>query len=102
VREEHGITAARSELLEFEDRVFLQSERFDRVGNDGRRGVVSLYSVDLVRYGELDSWAQAAARLHAEGLLSAKVSERITLLDTFGSLIASSDFCERGAARPRC
>jgi hypothetical protein len=88
---DHGIPTARSELLEYGEQVFLQSERFDRVGNEGRRGVVSLYSVDTARYGMLDSWLAAATRLSAERLLSVADTERLALLDTFGGLIANSD-----------
>jgi DNA-binding transcriptional ArsR family regulator len=87
----HGIPAARSELLECGERVFLQTERFDRVGAAGRRGVASLYSIDVERFGRLDNWSLAAQRLRAEGLLSPQDAERITLLDTFGDLIANSD-----------
>jgi hypothetical protein len=50
VLNEHGITGARSELLEYDWRVFLQSERLDRLGADGRRGVASLNCIDLDRY----------------------------------------------------
>jgi len=88
---ESGIAAARTELLECKDQVFLQSERFDRVGADGRRGVATLYSVDLEYYGKLDSWTQSAARLHSDRLLSPADAELITLLDVFGALIANSD-----------
>jgi DNA-binding transcriptional ArsR family regulator len=91
VLNEHGVAAARSELLEYSGQVFLQSERFDRSGANGRRGVASLYSVDVSRYGMLDRWSLAAQRLHAEGLLSQQDLERITLVDTFGGLIANSD-----------
>ena len=86
-----GIAAAQTELLECNDQVFLQSERFDRVGAEGRRGVVTLYAVDLDRYGKLDSWTQSASRLCADRLLSPADTELITLLDVFGALIANSD-----------
>jgi hypothetical protein len=91
VLDEFGIAAARSELLEYSGQVFLQSERFDRIGANGRRGVASLYSVDVARYGMLDRWSLAAQRLHADGLLSRQDLERITLIDTFGGLIANTD-----------
>jgi len=71
--------------------VFLQSERFDRIGAEGRRGAVSLYSVDVARYGMLDRWSLSAQRLHAEQLLSAQDLEQLTLVDSFGSLIANTD-----------
>lgn len=88
---EHGISAARSQVFEFGDRMFLESERFDRVGAEGRRGVVSLFSVDVTRFGMLDRWVLSAQRLHAERLLSLQDLERVALLDAFGDLIANSD-----------
>jgi hypothetical protein len=91
VLSEHGIAAARNEVFEFGGQVFLQSERFDRIGAEGRRGAVSLHSIDVARYGMLDRWSLSAQRLHAEQLLSAQDLERITLVDSFGSLIANTD-----------
>jgi hypothetical protein len=91
VLSEHGISAARNEVFEFGGQVFLQSERFDRIGAEGRRGAVSLHSIDVARYGVLDRWSSSAQRLHAEQLLSAQDLERITLVDSFGSLIANTD-----------
>jgi hypothetical protein len=91
VLSEQGISAARNEVFDFAGQVFLQSERFDRIGAEGRRGAVSLHSIDAARYGMLDRWSLSAQRLHAEQLLSALDLERITLVDTFGSLIANTD-----------
>jgi hypothetical protein len=88
---ENDIPAARSEAFEFDGQVFLESERFDRSGADGRRGVVSLYSLDAVRYGKLDRWSLSARRLHAEGLLSSQELERVCIVDAFGTLIANTD-----------
>ena len=88
---ENGISAARSEVFEFAGQVFLESERFDRLGAEGRRGVVSLHSLDAARYGKLDRWSSSAQRLHAEQLLSAQDLERVRLVDAFGNLIANTD-----------
>lgn len=88
---EHGIAACRSELLEYDERVFLQCERFDRVGPEGRRSTVSLFALDTSRYGQLDSWTAAADRLAADRLLSAADADQIRLLDAFGALIANTD-----------
>jgi hypothetical protein len=89
--DENGIAACSSRLLEYGDRVFLECDRFDRIGADGRRGVVSLYALDTSRYGQLDSWTACAGRLAADSLLSAEDAERIRFLDAFGSLIANTD-----------
>jgi HipA-like C-terminal domain len=91
VLNEHGIDACRSEILQHEDRVFLQCERFDRVNTDGRRSVVSLFALDTWRYGKLDSWTASAGRLALDGLLSAEDADRIRLLDAFGALTANTD-----------
>jgi hypothetical protein len=91
VLEEYGIAACRSRLLEYDDRVFLECDRFDRIGADGRRGVVSLFALDAARYGRLDTWTASAGRLADESLLSPKDAERIRFLDAFGALIANTD-----------
>jgi hypothetical protein len=52
---------------------------------------VSLHSIDVARYGMLDRWSLSAQRLHAEQLLPAEDLERITLVDSFGGLIANTD-----------
>jgi DNA-binding transcriptional ArsR family regulator len=88
---ENGISAARSAVFEFAGQVFLESERFDRLGAEGRRGAVSLHGLDAARYGKLDRWSSSAQRLHAEQLLSAQDLERVRLVDAFGSLIANTD-----------
>jgi hypothetical protein len=88
---EHGVAACRSELLEYDERVFLQCERFDRVGREGRHGTVSLFALDTSRYGQLDSWTAAADRLAADHLLSASDADQVRLLDAFGTLIANTD-----------
>lgn len=89
--EQHGIAACRSALFEFGDRVFLECERFDRMGAGGRRGATSLFAVDATRYGKLDNWSAAANRLAADAALSAADAERIRFLDAFGALIANTD-----------
>jgi hypothetical protein len=91
VLSQHGIAACRSELLEYDERVFLECERFDRIGGEGRRGTASLFALDTSRYGQLDSWTAAADRLAADQLLSAADAGRIRLLDAFGALIANTD-----------
>ncbi len=86
-----GIATARSRILEAGDRVFLESERFDRIGAEGRRGVVTLYAIDADRYGQLDRWPAAAVRLQRDGLLSASDAESLALLDAFAELIGNTD-----------
>lgn len=91
VLQENGIAACPSQWLEYGDRVFLECERFDRIGAEGRRGVVSLLAVDAARYGALDTWTAAAQRLVRDALLSDGDAERIRFLDAFGALISNTD-----------
>ncbi|HVS77754.1 MAG TPA: type II toxin-antitoxin system HipA family toxin YjjJ [Steroidobacteraceae bacterium] len=86
-----GLPSCRSSWFLFGERAYLEVVRFDRRGMEGRRGAVSLYAVDLARYGRLDTWSECARRLEAEGLLSTEDSARIRLLDVFAQLIANSD-----------
>lgn len=89
--EEQDIQACRSNLLHSGDRVFLECERFDRIGASGRRGAVTLFAIETARYGKLDSWTASADRLAAESLLSFDDAQRIRFLDAFGALTANSD-----------
>jgi hypothetical protein len=87
----HGIAACRSAVVEFGDRTFLEVERFDRAGEEGRRGVVSLLALDAARYGRLDRWPSSATRLAADKLIAREDVDRIRLLEAFGQLIANTD-----------
>lgn len=87
-----GPDAARTRLLVHEGRHFLESERFDRLGLHGRRGVVSLESANAGLVGEAtNDWTRVAAALSARGLLSAADAERVAERQLFGQLIANSD-----------
>ncbi|HTY50418.1 MAG TPA: type II toxin-antitoxin system HipA family toxin YjjJ [Steroidobacteraceae bacterium] len=86
-----GIPAATNRVLEHGNRVFLESWRFDRMGGVGRRGVATLFSVDVSLYGKLDRWSASAARLQRDGLLAPQDAARIALLEAFGGLIANTD-----------
>lgn len=87
-----GLEAAHTRLLAHEGRHFLESERFDRIGPHGRRGVVSLESVNAGLVGEAtNDWTRVAAALAAHGLLSTADAERVAERQLFGQLIANSD-----------
>ncbi|MDP2229249.1 MAG: type II toxin-antitoxin system HipA family toxin YjjJ [Moraxellaceae bacterium] len=88
---ENGIAAAATVCIETGGRVYLESERFDRVGATGRRGLLSLEAVSLHRHGRLGSWSDAAGRLLADHLITEVEARTIRLLDLFGALIANTD-----------
>jgi len=85
---EHGINAARTDIVESERYCFLESERFDRIGPRGRAGVLSLAAThdDLA-----DNWAQAAVRLRERERVSEEDARRLRWLDAFGALTANTD-----------
>lgn len=87
-----GVDAACATIIAHGDEgLFLQVERFDRVGMWGRRGVVSLEAVAAEFTGAASTWQQAAKNLFAGRLITLATLERIGELYAFGKLIANSD-----------
>lgn len=86
-----GISAASSQIFQFEGRTYLEVDRFDRVGIEGRVGVTSLLAIDTHLYGQLDNWIEAATRLHRDQRIDSETLEQVRLITTFGAFIANSD-----------
>lgn len=102
---EHGQDGATSALIEGEDRLFLEVDRFDRTAK-GRRGVIALEALDAEFSGlyERGGWGPMVDALVQAGQLHAPLLERARWLSTFGSLIGNNDmhpgnlsFITRGA-----
>jgi hypothetical protein len=88
----HPIASAETSLVESAGRMFLESHRFDRVGEHGRRGLLSLFSLDAAYYGKLDTpWTDCADRLERDEWISKVDADRLRLLWWFGLLIANTD-----------
>jgi hypothetical protein len=83
-----GIAAARTHVIETPSHWFLESERFDRVGVRGRRGVLSLAGI---HDDPADSWARAATLLGEAGRIGDEDARRLRWLDAFGALIGNTD-----------
>ncbi len=94
---QHNFKAANSQIIEAQGRVFLEIERFDRVGDAvkdaaGRIGVISLLALDLEFVGStMDSWGETAVELHRSQRIDADSLLQIRQLEFFGSLIANTD-----------
>lgn len=86
-----GIPAAFSTVIDTGDRVFLEVERFDRVGPRGRRGVVSLATLDDQFVGSRESWTRTAVLLAQQGRVPETVVSSVRWLDRFGAFIANTD-----------
>ena len=88
VIESRGIPAAHTTVLKAPSHYFLESERFDRVGPRGRRGVLSLAAI---HDDPADSWARAAVTLSESGRITEEDARRLRWLDAFGALIGNTD-----------
>jgi len=89
---DQGIPAADTTILQSQGRTFLESQRFDRVGDRGRRGLVSLEALDSAFFGQIETpWTEAARRLAADGWISDQDAYLIQVLWWFGVFIGNSD-----------
>lgn len=86
-----GIPAANSRIFQLADRTYLEVDRFDREGLEGRVGVTSLFAIDTHFYGALDNWIAAGLRLHRDRRIDEHILGQIQLVATFGGLIANTD-----------
>jgi hypothetical protein len=86
-----GVPAARARCADVSGWRFLEVDRFDRVGERGRRPVLTLAALDEY-FGKRDSWSAAAARLgNPPFSLPRGDSAQLRWLDTFGQLIGNTD-----------
>ncbi|MBI5255484.1 MAG: type II toxin-antitoxin system HipA family toxin YjjJ [Burkholderiales bacterium] len=87
-----GVRSARSRIVQHAGRTFLEVERFDRHGEEGRSALLSLSTLDVALLGDGSSdWPRLAGRLAALGLVDEADRERIARLWWFGRLIANTD-----------
>ncbi len=85
-----GLEAAPTQIIDG-DRLYLEVQRFDRVGARGRLGVVSLGAIDDEFVGLRGEWIQTAQKLQQLRILRAADVSKIALLQAFGKLIHNSD-----------
>jgi hypothetical protein len=87
----HGIAAAKSDILLSQNRVFLESTRFDRQGLQGRLPMVSLASLARETAALDKSWSYVANLLCNQRQLTPSDLDVIQLLDLYGALIGNTD-----------
>lgn len=83
--------AAETRLIERDDRLFLESRRFDRTGEYGRLSMISLQYVDAEFSGTGHGWHNAMKALYDQGLVSWQHLHDATVLWCFGKLIHNTD-----------
>jgi hypothetical protein len=88
---EVGVPSATTQLLTSGDYVFLEVQRFDRIGKSGRVGMLSAGAVDDEFFVMRDSWPEFAARCEQARHLSAVHARRVDVMAAFSELIGNSD-----------
>ncbi|MDP3664706.1 MAG: type II toxin-antitoxin system HipA family toxin YjjJ [Nitrosomonas sp.] len=89
---EAGIPAAQTRIVDHGNQRFLEAERFDRIGNLGRRALCSLAALDAEFVGAgTGGWPIIARRLAADGQIRQEAADRADLLWAFGALIGNTD-----------
>jgi len=84
-------SAAETRLIEMDNRLFLESQRFDRSGEYGRMSMLSLQSVDAEFAGLGSGWPQVMKALYKEKLISWQHAYDTEFLWYFGRLINNTD-----------
>lgn len=86
----YGFVSSESQIIESQNRVFLEYNRIDRVGRYGRRGISSLSGIDAAFIGEGGgSWSNAMGK--AKGYFSAKDIDIAERIYNFGLAIGNTD-----------
>lgn len=88
---EVGVPASRTQLLVSDEHVFLEVQRFDRLGLTGRVGMLSAGAVDDEFFGKRDTWPEFAARCEREKYLSAEDARHVDTMAAFSELIGNND-----------
>ncbi len=88
---EVGVPASATQVLTSGDYVFLEVQRFDRVGPSGRVGMLSAGAVDDEFFGMRDSWSEFAARCRQAKYLSADDVRHVDTMAAFSELIGNTD-----------
>ncbi len=88
---EHGYPAVVPNIYDLEGRLFLEFERFDRVGEFGRSSMFSLEVLDREFVGYGNNWTSVVAELFRLGLADEQALNNVKMLQQFGEVIHNSD-----------
>ena len=91
VLDRHGYPAAIPNVYELEERLFLEFKRFDRIGEFGRRTMLSLDVVDREFAGMGSGWVQVMEALFEQKLIDSRDLGKTKILNQFGLLINNND-----------
>ena len=88
---DHGVPTPRTELIDAGARLCLEVERFDRVGQHGRRGTCLLSAITPALGGPATTWLAAVRFLYERDLVAQTVVDRVEFLEEFGQCIGNTD-----------
>ena len=87
-----GVTSARTRIVGYAGRIFLEAERFDREGEHGRLPVCTLDALNAAFLGATTTdWTQLITQLDRQALLEAGIVHAVEHLWWFGHLVANTD-----------
>lgn len=89
--EAQGVPAAQSTPLCAGGYVFLEVQRFDRLGRHGRVGMLSCGAIDDEFFGARDTWTQFALRAERARYLNHRDALNIHVMAAFSELIGNTD-----------
>ena len=85
------VTAAETHIFEDGERLFLESKRFDRSGEKGRRSMLSLEVIDAEFVGNGSDWIDSCYQLYQQKLLSTQDYINVEFLSVFALFIRNTD-----------
>ena len=86
-----GINSADTRLIECGSRMFLESRRFDRIGERGRRPMFSLHAIDAEFSNLGNHWPDVINDLAKHNRVSPHTAEQVSLVHTYGKWIGNTD-----------
>lgn len=89
--EKYGFAATKSEVVEHDNRIFLELTRFDREPSGGRHGLISLGALDEQFTGIMSGWQKTAGELAKLKIIPASCQKKIQALELFCALIGNND-----------
>jgi hypothetical protein len=87
----YSCDAADSNVSHYNNQIFLEVERFDRVGKFGRRGLISLGTLDAEFTAETSTWSKTAVALIKRKIIAEDLLVKIRFREIFGEFIANND-----------
>lgn len=86
-----GQLTVNSTIHEYNDRIYLEVERFDRLEKNGRKPMLSLSAIDAEFTGTGQGWSQVSQALYRLHLISDQDLKTIITMELFGHWIGNTD-----------